>query len=61
MLGAGTQAADHQEQEERNETARGANAEKTDGRQERSAPGWAARPSGPRGTPPDLEKGEGAE
>ena len=61
MLGAGTQAADHQKHEERNETARGANAEKTDGREKRSggqdgrlAPAFREVPRR------DLEKGEGA-
>lgn len=34
MLGAGAQAADHQKHEERNETSRGADTEKTHGREE---------------------------
>lgn len=61
MLGAGAQAADHQKQEERNETFRGAYAEKTDGREECSG-GQDSRlaPAVRQVSRRDLEKGEGA-
>lgn len=59
MLGAGAQAADHQKHEERNETSRGANAEKTDGREEGSG-GQDARfaPAVRQISRRDLEQGE---
>lgn len=61
MLGAGAQAADHQKHEERNETSRGANAKKTDGREERSCGQDARLAPTVRQVPRrDLEKGEGA-
>src|SRR5512140_212112 len=61
MLGGGAQAADHQKHDERNEPSRGANAEKTDGREERSGGQDARLAPAVRQVPRrDLEKGEGA-
>jgi|GEM_PF-5790540 len=59
MLGAGAQAADHKKQEERNETSRGPNAEKTDGCEEGSG-GQDARfaPAVRQISRRDLEQGK---
>jgi len=59
MLGACAQASDHQIHEERNEASRGANAEKTDGREERSGGQDARLAPAVRQVPRrDLEQGE---
>ena len=59
MLGARAQAADHQKHEERNEPPRGANAEKTHGREECSGGQDAGFAPSIRQVPRrDLEQGE---
>lgn len=59
MLGACAQAADHQKNEERNESRRGADAEKADGREERSGGQDARLAPAFRQVPRrDLEQGE---